>query len=40
MEREVDRILQKIQDHGQDSLTRREKKVMQQASREYRRRKS
>lgn len=32
-EAEVNRLLDKVRDHGQDSLTRREKKVLQQASR-------
>lgn len=32
---EVDEILRKIQQHGQDSLTRRERRILQQASREY-----
>jgi hypothetical protein len=34
----VDEILQKIQEHGQDSLTRRERQILEQASREYQKR--
>jgi membrane associated rhomboid family serine protease len=34
----VDEILQKIQEHGQDSLTRAERRVLEQASQEYQRR--
>jgi membrane associated rhomboid family serine protease len=32
---QVDEILRKIQQHGQDSLTRRERQILQEASREY-----
>ena len=32
---QVDEILRKIQQHGQDSLTRRERRILQQASREF-----
>jgi membrane associated rhomboid family serine protease len=35
---EVDDILRKIRDHGQDSLTRRERRILEQASREYQKR--
>ena len=35
---EVDEILKKIQDHGQGSLTRRERRILEQASREYQKR--
>jgi membrane associated rhomboid family serine protease len=38
-ETEVDDILRKIQEKGQDSLTRRERQVLEQASREYQKRK-
>jgi len=31
----VDEILRKIQDHGQDSLTRRERRILQKASQKY-----
>jgi membrane associated rhomboid family serine protease len=34
----VDEILKKIQEHGQDSLTRSERRVLEQASREYQKR--
>jgi membrane associated rhomboid family serine protease len=34
----VDDILRKIREHGQESLTRQERKVLEQASREYQRR--
>jgi membrane associated rhomboid family serine protease len=34
----VDEILKKIQDHGRDSLTRRERKILEAASREYQKR--
>ena len=34
----VDQILKKIQDHGKDSLTRQERRILEQASREYQRR--
>jgi membrane associated rhomboid family serine protease len=34
----VDEILKKIQEHGRDSLTRRERKVLEDASREYQKR--
>ena len=37
---EVDRILQKIQDQGQDSLTRGERRTLEKASREYKNRRS
>ncbi len=37
-DRKVDEILQKIQEHGQDSLTRRERGILEQASREYQKR--
>ena len=37
-EKLVDEILKKIQDHGKDSLTRQERKILEQASREYQRR--
>ena len=36
-ERHVDEILQKIQAHGQDSLTRRERRILEKASQEYQR---
>jgi len=35
MSREVDRILEKIQEHGQESLTAKEQKTMERASRRY-----
>ena len=35
---EVDEILKKIQEQGQDSLTRRERRILEEASREYQRR--
>jgi membrane associated rhomboid family serine protease len=35
----VDEILRKIQDHGQDSLTRRERRILQKASQKYQKRK-
>jgi hypothetical protein len=35
----VDEILRKIQQHGQDSLTRGERKILEEASREYQKRK-
>ena len=35
---EVDDILRKIREHGQDSLTRRERRILEQASREYQKR--
>jgi hypothetical protein len=34
----VDEILKKIQDHGQDSLTRGERRILEQASKEYQKR--
>jgi membrane associated rhomboid family serine protease len=34
----VDEILRKIQDHGQDSLTRRERQILQKASQKYQKR--
>jgi membrane associated rhomboid family serine protease len=34
----VDEILRKIQDHGQDSLTRRERRILQKASQKYQKR--
>jgi membrane associated rhomboid family serine protease len=34
-EQAVDDILKKIQEHGRDSLTRREKRILEEASREY-----
>jgi hypothetical protein len=34
----VDEILKKIQDHGRDSLTRRERRILEDASREYQKR--
>jgi hypothetical protein len=37
-EQAVDEILKKIQDHGRDSLTRRERKILEDASREYQKR--
>jgi membrane associated rhomboid family serine protease len=37
-DRRVDEILQKIQEHGQDSLTSRERSILEEASREYQRR--
>jgi membrane associated rhomboid family serine protease len=37
-ESRVDEILKKIQEHGQDSLTRSERRILEQASREYQRR--
>ena len=36
----VDEILKKIQDQGQDSLTRSERRILEQASREYQKRRS
>jgi membrane associated rhomboid family serine protease len=36
-EKAVDEILKKIQDHGRDSLTRRERRILEEASREYQR---
>ncbi len=36
---QVDAILQKIQEHGRDSLTRRERRILEDASREYQKRK-
>jgi membrane associated rhomboid family serine protease len=37
---EVDDILRKIREHGQQSLTRRERRILEQASREYQKRRS
>jgi membrane associated rhomboid family serine protease len=37
-DRRVDEILQKIQEHGQDSLTSRERRILERASREYQKR--
>lgn len=37
-DRRVDEILQKIQEQGQDSLTGRERRILEQASREYQKR--
>lgn len=37
-EAQVDAILQKIQEHGRDSLTRSERRILEEASREYQRR--
>jgi membrane associated rhomboid family serine protease len=37
-DRRVDEILRKIQEHGQDSLTSRERRLLEQASREYQKR--
>lgn len=37
-ETEVDDILRKIREHGQDSLTRRERRILEQASKEYQKR--
>ena len=34
----VDEILKKIQEHGRDSLTRRERQILEEASREYQKR--
>jgi hypothetical protein len=34
----VDEILKKIQEHGRDSLTRRERRILEDASREYQKR--
>ena len=34
----VDEILKKIQEHGQDSLTRAERQILEEASREYQKR--
>jgi membrane associated rhomboid family serine protease len=36
---QVDEILKKIQEHGRDSLTRRERRILEDASREYQKRK-
>jgi len=36
-EKAVDDILKKIQEHGRDSLTRRERRILEEASREYQR---
>jgi hypothetical protein len=37
-EDQVDAILQKIQEHGRDSLTRGERRILEEASREYQKR--
>ena len=37
-EEAVDEILKKIQEHGRDSLTRRERRILEEASREYQKR--
>jgi membrane associated rhomboid family serine protease len=37
-ERQVDEILKKIQEHGRDSLTRHERRILEDASREYQKR--
>jgi membrane associated rhomboid family serine protease len=37
-EQAVDEILKKIQEHGRDSLTRRERRILEEASREYQKR--
>lgn len=37
-EKAVDDILKKIQEHGRDSLTRRERRILEEASREYQKR--
>ena len=37
-ETRVNEILKKIQEHGQNSLTRRERRILEQASKEYQRR--
>jgi membrane associated rhomboid family serine protease len=37
-DRQVDDVLKKIQEHGQDSLTRRERRILEKASREYQKR--
>jgi hypothetical protein len=37
-ERRMDQILKKIQDHGQDSLTRAERRFMEKQSREFQKR--
>jgi membrane associated rhomboid family serine protease len=37
-DRRVDEILRKIQEHGQDSLSNRERRILEQASREYQKR--
>jgi hypothetical protein len=34
----VDDILRKIQEHGQDSLTRAERRILEEASKEYQKR--
>jgi hypothetical protein len=39
-EEEVDRILSKIHSQGEASLTSKERRIMESASREYRRRRS
>ncbi|MFO0791557.1 MAG: rhomboid family intramembrane serine protease [Pirellulales bacterium] len=38
IEDQVDAILKKIQDHGRDSLTRGERRILEEASREYQKR--
>ena len=37
-DQQVDEILKKINEQGQDSLTRRERRILEQASREYQKR--
>jgi membrane associated rhomboid family serine protease len=37
-EAQVDAILQKIQEHGRDSLTRKERRILEEASRQYQKR--
>jgi membrane associated rhomboid family serine protease len=37
-EAQVDAILQKIQEHGRDSLTRKERRILEEASRKYQKR--
>ena len=37
-EAQVDAILQKIQEHGRDSLTRQERRLLEEASQKYQRR--
>jgi hypothetical protein len=39
-EQQVDEILKKIQEQGRDSLTRRERRILEEASREYQRRRN
>jgi membrane associated rhomboid family serine protease len=40
LESQVDEILRKIQEKGQDSLTRKERQILEKASQEYKRRRS